>query len=117
MEINTKDLIGDALDWAVTKCEGLNAQALVELAKRVPGKSCGYFLKKYSTDWLQGGLIIDREKISLVWSIDHWHAYKLFNYYNSFNGRDNYHPLIAVMRCYVASKLGDTVDVPEELLK
>lgn len=26
-------------------------------------------------------------------------------------------PLIAAMRCYVASKLGDVVDVPEELAK
>jgi hypothetical protein len=25
-------------------------------------------------------------------------------------------PLIAAMRCYVASKLGDTVEIPEELL-
>ena len=25
-------------------------------------------------------------------------------------------PLIAAMRCYVASKLGDEVDVPEELV-
>ena len=25
-------------------------------------------------------------------------------------------PLIAAMRCYVASKLGDEVEVPEELL-
>jgi hypothetical protein len=25
-------------------------------------------------------------------------------------------PLIAAMRCYVASKLGDEVDVPEELM-
>jgi len=25
-------------------------------------------------------------------------------------------PLIAAMRCFVASKLGDEVDVPEELL-
>ena len=25
-------------------------------------------------------------------------------------------PLIAAMRCYVASKLGDDVDIPEELL-
>ncbi len=25
-------------------------------------------------------------------------------------------PLIAAMRCYVASKLGDEVDIPEELL-
>jgi hypothetical protein len=24
-------------------------------------------------------------------------------------------PLIAAMRCYVASKLGDEVDIPEEL--
>lgn len=26
-------------------------------------------------------------------------------------------PLIAAMRCYVASKLGDEVDVPKELLE
>mgnify|MGYP003443521145 FL=1 len=26
-------------------------------------------------------------------------------------------PLVAAMRCYVASKLGDEVDVPEELMK
>jgi hypothetical protein len=25
-------------------------------------------------------------------------------------------PLIAAMRCHVASKLGDTVDIPEELV-
>lgn len=25
-------------------------------------------------------------------------------------------PLIAAMRCYVASKLGDEVDIPEELI-
>jgi hypothetical protein len=25
-------------------------------------------------------------------------------------------PLVAAMRCYVASKLGDTVEVPEEIL-
>ena len=26
-------------------------------------------------------------------------------------------PLIAAMRCFVASKLGDEVDVPDELIK
>jgi hypothetical protein len=26
-------------------------------------------------------------------------------------------PLIAAMRCYVASKMGDEVDVPDELVK
>jgi len=26
-------------------------------------------------------------------------------------------PLIAAMRCYVASRLGDTVEIPEEIAK
>jgi hypothetical protein len=32
---------------------------------------------------------------------------------NEFRGRT---PLIAAMRCYVASKLGDEVEIPEELI-
>jgi hypothetical protein len=26
-------------------------------------------------------------------------------------------PLVAAMRCYVASKLGDTVEIPDDLVK
>ena len=69
-----------------------------------------------STNWSQGGPIIEREKIDLnhyrmpdltaMWdaSIDSWET--------DYAGTT---PLIAAMRCFVASKLGDTVDIPEEL--
>ena len=108
MKIKTSELTGAAFDWAVAKCEG----AQVDLPEWDNTFIDAY---DYSTNWSQGGPIIEREDISLIWSIDHWHSYKLFNYNNSFNGRDNDYPLVAAMRCYVASELGDIVDVPEEL--
>lgn len=37
-------------------------------------------------------------------------------YYDAHEGRTGPTPLVAAMRCYVAFKLGDTVDVPSELL-
>ena len=69
----------------------------------------------YSTDWELGGPIIEREGINLralsgaLWEAETWSAeggqYLL----------DGPTPLIAAMRCYVASKLGDEVEVPNEL--
>jgi len=100
MLMKTAELTGAALDWAVAKCEGvINGDDL----------DIGFIRERGytpSTDWAQGGLIIEREKLSVEW-IDSerwlcgWHSGKT--------------PLIAAMRCYVASKLGDYVDVPEEL--
>jgi len=66
----------------------------------------------YSTDWSQGGPIIEREKIATDYDHDVWNAAKYgLSWY--VGGPT---PLIAAMRCYVASKLGDEVDVPEELV-
>lgn len=112
-----KDL---ALDWAV------------ELAKGTFWSGNGYFVFKnadgstrtfernpewrYSTDWSKGGPIIERE------------IYKLERFSSTVKGRSitqNFRattpgfeqfgptPLIAAMRCYVASKLGDEIDIPE----
>lgn len=72
-----------------------------------------------STNWSQGGPIIERERIELVFDCNGpdilWEAKKytfdgtlLWNDYGST-------PLIAAMRCYVASKLGDEVEIPAEL--
>jgi hypothetical protein len=65
-----------------------------------------------STDWAQGGPIIERELIGLVPPLDErgWAA-------ATDKTEFSYGPtaLVAAMRCYVASKLGDDVDVPEEL--
>ena len=68
-----------------------------------------------STDWAQGGPIIEREVISIV-GFDpdpkNWNAHQEGLYF--VEGCPT--PLIAAMRCFVASKLGDEVEVPEGLL-
>ena len=108
--MKTSDLIGDALDWAVDFA--------------LHGECGGYSPNEYSTDWAQGGPIIEREKISLVRYGDSfsttWEAFPYCdkNYIDSGPGEDGIGgptPLIAAMRCYVASKLGDEVKIPEKL--
>jgi hypothetical protein len=97
--IKVSELTGQELNWAVQKAEGLDGWL-------APVNYCG--------NWEHGGPIIEREGIS-VWVFDDvtWKAE------NPFVGVDCVYegdtPLIAVMRCYVASKLGYTIDVPEEL--
>jgi len=116
--MKTSELTGAALDWAVAKAEAFDADALVQLAKRVPGKDYGFFLTKYSTDWAQGGPIIERELISLdcQFDVNEWYAWTPAPEQETGEARARGDtPLIAAMRCYVASKLGDTIDIPEEL--
>ena len=103
------ELQGAALDWAVAKCEGF--EPFTDGISWIIDDDGAYKqLPKYSTDWSQGGPIIERERIRLdprgVWVAGH----------DSSN--DEYSgptPLIAAMRCYVASKLGDEVEVPENI--
>ena len=113
MKIKTTDLIGPTLDWAVDKCEepvgGYKSWYQDFLDKGVlPGP-------RYSTDWANGGPIIERE-IAQGMRMQKGMAF----YYNP--GIDSFEflmrgptPLIAAMRCYVASKLGDEVEVPDAL--
>ncbi len=132
MKIKTAELTGPALDWAVAKCEQGGAAyvnthsrgRVLILADDIHPWSRGDTWKP-STDWAQGGPIIERERIDVTWYIDHWTA----TWWADNSGmakdqaqrfkRNRQHsgptPLIAAMRCYVASKLGDEVDVPEGL--
>ena len=79
----------------------------------------------FRSDWSQGGPIIDREDIAISSLPDGlWRAYaadgtmwaphgvEVFHWKRKQQG---YSPLIAAMRCYVASKLGDEVEIPNEL--
>jgi hypothetical protein len=64
-----------------------------------------------STNWAHGGPIIERERIDVLYEHDlRWIAVPQ-------KGIESYGPtpLIAAMRCYVASKLGDEVEIPEGL--
>ncbi len=123
MLVKVAELIGPALDWAVAKCEGFSLMYYYEQRIRlrkflVPDKSqyTNKFLWElgYSTSWEQGGPLIDRELITVQPVVNPvgWMAR------NQKAGRvyEGQTALIAICRCYVASKLGDSVEVPEELL-
>jgi Protein of unknown function (DUF2591) len=102
--MKTSELTGAALDWAVAKCERPNWDATILTMNVLNG---GF---NPSINWAQGGPIIEREGIDIYQS-GVWVA--------EMDGKHTTEgptPLIAAMRCYVASKLGDEVDVPEELL-
>ena len=110
----TKELIGNALDWAVAKCEGLLHD---------DGTVSDYW--QPSELWEQGGPIIEREKLTVAPSDqksyvgqEAWTAYRIETLFTDQGDREyqtGSTPLIAAIRCYVASKLGDEVDVPEGL--
>jgi hypothetical protein len=111
MNIKTSELTGAALDWAVAKCEGAINGNDLDIGFILEG---GY---SPSTVWAQGGPIIEREGISVdriggAWTADI--SDSVGGYIEHTESGPT--PLIAAMRCYVASKLGDTVDVPEELV-
>jgi hypothetical protein len=112
MKIQTNTLTDRALDWAATKCGFIEGTARSLIAADV---------KPYSTDWAQGGPIIEREGISIndttmrgqggnfAWCATRIEGPAVSEEYGPT-------PLVAAMRCYVASQLGHEVEVPEELL-
>jgi hypothetical protein len=107
MRVKTNEATLTQINWAVAKCEGYADDEISDDWD-------------YSIDWAEGGPIIEREKINLQcprgfdWQADMW--------VDGVNDKHGHHrvgvgetPLLAAMRCYVASKLGDEFDIPEEL--
>ena len=114
MKIKTSELIGHALDWAVAKCEEEYGRdnAVTWLRDCLIG-----FATRYSSVWSQGGPIIEREEIGTYTQYPRVGVLKWYGRRKGSILGIGPTPLIAAMRCYVASKLGMEVDVPEELLK
>ena len=118
--MKTSELQGAALDWAVAKCEGWEVEYLNDgITQCLIQKPSGRFAP--STDWAQGGPIIDREGISICnleansSGVEGWTAAIGELWSPQDDGWVSATPLIAAMRCYVASKLGDEVEVPTNL--
>jgi len=122
MKIQTQDLTGAALDWAVAKCEEVVNGDDLDVGFILEG---GY---SPSTNWAQAGPIIEREKITITgegfpwWECQKgWYAHigDLYTWGDALLLRHwrqpGDTPLEAAMRCYVASKLGREVEIPEEL--
>ena len=128
MKIKTNGLIGTALDWVVVECEHAvkrykyGSPVFNQKTKRVYEtqglEQIGVNFAP-STDWAQGGPIIEREGITWVWEGDlsdsEDRIYEATDWATG-NKQEGPTPLIATMRCYVASKLGDEIDIPDELL-
>jgi hypothetical protein len=136
MKVKISGLSGVQLDYAVDLVEGGYADYLKrhayaetknsEYIEREPREPLTFrdlygtpTCPRYSTDWAIAGPISERENISIEyldrvyfrarkWCPD-IRAYTLYHYSSHAS------PLVAVMRCYVASKLGDAVEIPEGL--
>ena len=111
MKMKTSELTGTALDWAVAKCEGWPLDIWFDEDQLPMVRDDEVPEYKPSTDWSQGGPIIEREELSRLSCYNH-------NEWGCLNGDifcEGPTPLIAAMRCYVTSKLGDEIEVPEEL--
>jgi len=120
MKMKTSELTGAALSWAVDKAQGwsdIDLPVFLYKHARV----------NYAANWHQAGPIIERERIEIRWSDGRWIAMhwadnsgmakkpaQRFKHNQQMAGPT---PLIAAMRCYVASKLGQEVDVPDELIE
>jgi hypothetical protein len=119
--MKTSELHGAALDWAVAQCEGADFFALMGWDD---DRLC--YLTEWGEDfepsvnWQQAGRIIEREEISIVrefssnevqWAA--WMPAAVRDDSEAFG----YGPtaLVAAIRCYVTSKLGDEVEVPSDL--
>ena len=112
VKMNINSLMPPALNWAVSTCEGIEWEQ-GDLYAREYGP--GF---KPSTEWAQGGPIIEREGMQLqLEDIAEWHA---TIWWDDEDGQREIvtrgpTPLIAAMRCYVASKLGDEVEIPDQI--
>jgi hypothetical protein len=124
--MKTSELTGAALDWAVAKCEGVTDEWREDgpfLWHGVPCIRSGGHDVNYrpSSEWWLGGPIIEREKMDIACWDAHSMPWKASIDGDTDAGVALYveygpTPLIAAMRCYVASKLGDDINIPEELL-
>lgn len=131
--MKTSELTGAALDWVVAQAEGdkvfrpclgrpddWDKEAYLKDGSddrwvvRVQNPRVGWFVDwtyNPSGNWMEGGPIIEREELSNLkcYGTNDWGC----------NNGDIFcegpTPLIAAMRCYVASKLGDEIEIPEEL--
>ena len=121
MKVRTQDLIGATLDWAVAKCEGFKYELYEHNRKKWEN---GLHRPRHwqpSTDWAQGGPIIERGHIH-TWTdrkdaayAGHPDSYWVAEMTDTGGIWWGPTPLIAAMRCFCASRLGDEVEVPDEI--
>lgn len=118
VEVNAVGLTGPTLDWAVAKVIG-------HPADWEQSSGCLWFesndhewlVWSPSTDWAQGGPLIDKYRIQLTPHGNIWEAQTDLKMGPSFWARQfGTTPLIALCRAIVDAKLGGVVKIPSELV-
>lgn len=128
--MKTSELIRVELDYWVARAEGyeldphrgghrIRNKDREVLAWVGEGRPPFWGLYSPSTNWVQGGLIIDRERMTVgpLMEGGDWYGTWVctvhgFEDQNGWNQEFGETPLIAAMRAYVASKFGE--EVPDE---
>lgn len=119
MKVKVSTASGPVLDWMAQEAEyqltPCTKQWVMDAHRR------GDTTHPYSAEWVWGGPIIEREKVDIYYSTDKatWAA---AIWKDMPGGGQLEHkqtncptPLVAAMRCLVSSKLGEEVEVPDEL--
>ncbi|MEO6975233.1 MAG: phage protein NinX family protein [Gallionella sp.] len=141
MKVQVSTAIGKTLNWMVAKCEGktyadvsfliggMGYDELIDYASNLFAFDKHWSsedlraeilrhakIADYTTDWTRAGVILAREWIELLSDKpDGWKAIVSDSGDNAPFGIGPT-PVIAIMRCYVISKLGYEVEVPEEFV-
>ena len=124
MKIKVSRATNIQIDWLVAKCKGTVKNMLcghgdISYTPHLSAPSIREYWRP-SENWAQGGPILTSEHISRT--IDHsglWIAYWSDGYTEGDEGKKwmqcDRSELVAGLRCYVASELGEEVEVPDDL--
>lgn len=120
IEVRAAELIGPALDWAVAKSTGAEELSVgmdgVSCIYETPRGGCWTNIYSPSTDWSQGGPLIDKCRIGIEQEDQDFHVYA-YAPGAGLAGCFGDTALIAACRTIVAAKLGDVVQVPAGLVR
>jgi len=114
--VDLNDAVGKSLNWVDYPSDSIECGSIWHMdSERAPfGRITDKSSWKPSTNWSQGGGMIEQHKIHIWYSnfSSSWEA-EIRGYGRHHKAGRNYGagptPLIAAMRCFVQSRLGDTL--------
>jgi hypothetical protein len=110
-KIKTSELTGPALDWAVVYVRCLEANE----GRVIQARDLANIALANGPE-LDFEALIERERTAVYFMEGHgWRGEKYITERREHHQQTGSTPREAAFRCFVASKLGDEVDVPEEL--
>lgn len=116
-KIAASELSGAALNWAVALCANPGAhlthdRIFVDLGM----DTADFVIPDYANRWDLIGPMIDRHRISVISDFDEIKDGWIAESYDAKVMEFGPTAAVALLRCYVASTLGDHIDIPSQLV-